>query len=123
MSNAETLQRPTEAIGSVRIHRHLSTLRRKETESKERKGATQATASVTAVQRECGKALEADANALLGESSYHAIRRVSCEACDSVIILSGRVPTYYMKQIAQTIVLHLLEDKWGIDNQVEVDRT
>jgi hypothetical protein len=65
--------------------------------------------------------LEAEANAVVAESSYHAVRRVSCEVRDCVLILRGRVPSFYMKQIAQTVVRHLLESGMVINNQLEVD--
>jgi hypothetical protein len=39
-----------------------------------------------------------------------------------VLILQGRVPTFYLKQVAQTVVRDLLNDGFVIDNRVEVDR-
>lgn len=123
MSIAEILQRPAEANGFARIQHRPPRLRRKETESKERNVAAQATASLAAVRRERETVLEAEVNAVLGESSYHAVRRVSCEVRDCVIILRGRVSSFYMKQITQTVIRHLLESGMVIDNQLEVDRT
>ena len=120
MSIAETLQRPAETNG---LQRHLPMLRPKETESKDRNVATQAPPSVGAVRCECENALEADANALLGKSSYRAVRHVSCEVCGCVLILRGRVPSFYMKQIAQEEVRQLLDGSLVIQNQLEVDRT
>lgn len=40
----------------------------------------------------------------LRESAYHDLRFVSCHFRDGVVTLSGRVPTYYLKQVAQTVV-------------------
>lgn len=120
MSIAETLQRPAVTNG---LQRHLPMLRPKETEAKEREVTTQTTPSVAAVRCEREKALEANANAVLGESSYHAVRNVSCEVCGCVLILQGRVPSFYMKQIAQEIVRQLLDGNLVIQNQLEVDRT
>jgi hypothetical protein len=41
--------------------------------------------------------------ALLRRSGYLALRDVTCVASDGVLYLSGRVPTYYLKQLAQEI--------------------
>ena len=40
----------------------------------------------------------------LRESAYLDLRFVSCQFCDGVVTLSGRVPSYYLKQVAQTVV-------------------
>ena len=40
----------------------------------------------------------------LSESGYPALRRLTCEVSDGVIVLSGKVSCYYMKQMAQTLV-------------------
>ena len=55
----------------------------------------------------------------LWESSHLALRGVSCEYKEGMLILRGRVPTYYLKQLAQT----LMKDLNGIElivNRVEV---
>ncbi len=75
---------------------------------------------------ECGLdgwAVEAQVRAELRTCSYHPVRSVSCEVRGSVLSLRGRVPSYYMKQIAQTIVRHLLKDTVVINNELEVDGT
>lgn len=122
MSIVETLQRPADANGFARIQRRPATLCRHETESKERNVATQATTSVAAVRREGEQVLEAQASAVLRESSYDALRRASCEVRNGVLTLRGQVPSFYVKQIAQTVVRHVLESGMVIDNQLEVDR-
>ena len=38
---------------------------------------------------------------------YHALRHVACEFRDGVLTLGGCVPSYYLKQVAQTLVVHL----------------
>lgn len=60
---------------------------------------------------------------MLRSSLYGAIRCVVCELCQRVLILRGRVPSFYMKQMAQTVVRDLLSEGFVIDNQVEVDWT
>jgi len=48
---------------------------------------------------------------------------VACEVRQRVLVLRGRVPSFYLKQVVQTVVRDLLSDGLVIDNQVEVDRT
>lgn len=71
------------------------------------------------------RAVEALARAGLRRCSYTAIRDVSCEMRSGVLWLRGRVPSYYMKQIAQTVVRHVLEeleDAVDINNELDVER-
>ncbi|QDU74594.1 hypothetical protein Pan97_16230 [Bremerella volcania] len=115
------VERPADTNGSAKIQRRAGTSRRKQTKSIERNGTPQTTASVAAVQREHEQVIEAQASAELRTSSYHAVRNVSCEVCECVLILRGRVPSFYMKQIAQTVVRHLLDGNLVIDNQLEME--
>ena len=71
------------------------------------------------------RAVEALARAGLHRCSYTTIRDVSCEMRTGVLSLRGRVPSYYMKQIAQTVVCHVLEeleDAVVINNELDVER-
>ncbi|MBX3423771.1 MAG: hypothetical protein KF752_19620 [Pirellulaceae bacterium] len=54
-------------------------------------------------------------------SRYYFVRQVTCEVQGQVLILKGQVPSFYMKQIAQTLVRDLLRDGLVLDNRVEVD--
>jgi hypothetical protein len=51
--------------------------------------------------------------------SYPALKSVSCEYLIGVLVLRGSVPTYYLKQLAQTVIAQLDGIK-RIDNQIEV---
>ena len=46
-------------------------------------------------------------------------RDITCHYCDSVLILRGRLPTFYLKQILQTM-LKDLDGVQQINNQVDV---
>ena len=118
-----TLKQTMEANGAARMQRDPPTLCPKETESKERNAATQVTTFAAAVRWEREQVLEAQVSAVLRESSYDAVRRVSCEVRNCVLTLRGRVPSFYMKQITQEVVRQLLDGSLVIDNQLEVDRT
>jgi osmotically-inducible protein OsmY len=55
----------------------------------------------------------------LARSPYRWLRSLSCAVRDGVLTLGGQVPTYYLKQMAQTVV----RDVPGVDeinNEVEV---
>jgi hypothetical protein len=56
---------------------------------------------------------------LLHSSSYTTLRRLRCEVTDAVVIVHGILPSYYLKQVAQSIVLRL-EGIDGVMNLVEV---
>ena len=65
--------------------------------------------------------IEAVARKQLRQSSYPAVRDVDCQYQEPVLTLRGRIPSYYLKQIAQTIVLDRLEGMVTINNQLIVD--
>ncbi len=48
-----------------------------------------------------------------------AMKNVSCDYHDGVLVLRGCLPTYYLKQLAQQVVVDL-EGVERIDNQVEI---
>lgn len=47
------------------------------------------------------------AESQLRSSPYPALHGLTCEFSEGVLTLRGRVPTYYLKQIAQAAVLQL----------------
>jgi len=55
----------------------------------------------------------------LRESGYFCLRHVSCHYHEGVLALRGRLPSFYLKQVAQTVVRHV-EGVIEILNQVEV---
>jgi hypothetical protein len=59
------------------------------------------------------------AEVLLRESPYPEIRGVSCRFHEGVLTLRGQVPSYFLKQIAQTVVGGM-DDIGEVNNQVEV---
>lgn len=58
----------------------------------------------------------------LGECSYSALRGVTYGVVDGRIVLEGKVPSWYMKQTAQSIVAGVC-DRHPIDNQIAVTGT
>lgn len=59
----------------------------------------------------------------LRRSSYKALGRVNCEFQmeTGILHLSGSVPSYYLKQVAQELVLDL-EGVLLVNNQIKVTR-
>jgi osmotically-inducible protein OsmY len=55
----------------------------------------------------------------LRSSPYLALRNVTCEARDGVVVLRGCLPTYYLKQMAQAVITRV-EGVGQIVNEIEV---
>jgi osmotically-inducible protein OsmY len=55
----------------------------------------------------------------LRESGYAPLREIQCDVSDGVVELTGSVPSFYVKQLAQTAVLRL-EQIRGINNRLRV---
>ena len=64
-------------------------------------------------------AVQCEAQNLLERSNYLALRRLQCEFREGKLVLTGRVPTYYLKQVAQTLVRHVPNVR-RIDNRIDV---
>jgi len=64
------------------------------------------------------------AEARLRSNPYLALKNVSCDwrpgdKEDGVLVLSGCLPSYYLKQVAQTVVAQV-EGVQRIDNRIQV---
>ena len=56
---------------------------------------------------------------LLQSSNYYPVREVRCFVEDGVVMMFGTVPSFYMKQTAQTLVMKL-EVVIRVENHCEV---
>jgi CheY-like chemotaxis protein len=63
--------------------------------------------------------LQERAEARLRSNPYLALKNVSCEGRDGVLTLRGCLPSYYLKQVAQSAVAGL-DGVTRIDNRIEV---
>jgi len=61
------------------------------------------------------------ATCVLRSSSYGRVRTLRCEVAAGVVTLSGAVPCYFLKQVAQEVVLRL-DHVREVKNLVEVRR-
>jgi osmotically-inducible protein OsmY len=59
------------------------------------------------------------AQEILQGSPYHAIRRLECRYRDGTLVVSGSVPSFFLKQLAQSAVRRVDGVK-EIDYQIEV---
>jgi osmotically-inducible protein OsmY len=55
----------------------------------------------------------------LHSKPYQALKNVSCDWRDGVLVMRGRLPSYYLKQVAQEVVARL-DGVDAIDNQIQV---
>lgn len=58
----------------------------------------------------------------LRRSGYLALRDITCDEQQGLLCLRGRVSSYYLKQVAQSVVADV-EGVRGIINQIEVITT
>ena len=66
-------------------------------------------------------ALQSQVRAALQTAGYRPLAGLDCRLTNGSIVLTGRVPSYYLKQVAQTVVLRLAT-AWRVDNCVNVER-
>ena len=68
---------------------------------------------------EPGSAIEGWAKSQLQRSAYRTVRRTTCQYHDGILTLRGCVPSFFHKQIAQSLLRDLQADVC-IDNRLEV---
>jgi hypothetical protein len=74
----------------------------------------------TDISPQAERHLESLVRADLRQAPYNELGRVTCTLRDRVLTLKGRVSSYYLKQIAQRIVLDRLEGRMNVVNNLEV---
>ena len=120
MSISPALELPSDTNAVIQPRRRSAKRRRTKAEVAAPTRPAAIAAPVAETQAERDRMLESQATAELHNSAYHAVRRVSCEVRDSTLTLRGRLPSFYLKQIAQTVVRRI-DGIVMIDNEVEVD--
>jgi hypothetical protein len=66
--------------------------------------------------------IQAVAERGLRSSRYSALKHVSCDYRGGVLVLRGRLPTYYLKQVAQEVVAHQFDKAERLENRIQVVR-
>lgn len=64
-------------------------------------------------------AMEEKVNRALRNSSYGPVRAVTCEARQKKLILRGVVPSFFMKQVSQSIIRELGIGDRVIENRIK----
>jgi hypothetical protein len=65
------------------------------------------------------EAVESVLHRMLSQSSYRALHEVRCDYSQGVLTLHGRVPSYYLKQLAQEMAKRVAHGK-VINNLIRV---
>jgi osmotically-inducible protein OsmY len=60
-----------------------------------------------------------EAERVLSESAYPDLRRLRCDANEGVVTIRGRLPSFFLKQMAQTIVSRI-DGVCRVNNQIKV---
>lgn len=63
---------------------------------------------------------ESAAHEELRKSSYPALRKVRCRVVNRRLAISGQVSSFYLKQMAQSLLLDRFGAELVVDNQLEV---
>jgi osmotically-inducible protein OsmY len=63
--------------------------------------------------------LATEAERILTTSGYGDLRNLRCECQDGVISIRGRLPSFFLKQMAQTLVARLSGVR-RVNNQIKV---
>lgn len=64
--------------------------------------------------------LELLVRADFARSPYRDLKRVTCSLENDVLVLSGRVASYYLKQLAQSLALDRVAGKIMVQNDLQV---
>lgn len=56
----------------------------------------------------------------IANSSYRTIQNIEFELRDGAVVLFGNVPSFYLKQLAQTIALGILKARMELKNELIV---
>jgi osmotically-inducible protein OsmY len=70
-------------------------------------------------RREFDERLRENALSFLKSSGYRSLWELQCEVLDGIVTLSGMVSSFYLKQVAQALVLRMDAVK-GIQNRIWV---
>ncbi len=114
---AKTQQQPAGSKGVIETECHVVRKCQQKTQGEIGSDSSAVVDSMTKRNR----AIEDRLRAELLKSPYWSIRQVSCKVQDTVVTLRGSVPSFYMKQIAQTVVRFGIVDGLVINNRLEVD--
>lgn len=56
----------------------------------------------------------------LTQSPYRPIRELSCDCDNGAVVISGRLPTYYLRQVVIALAMCVLPDGVLFESEIEV---
>lgn len=56
----------------------------------------------------------------LDGSAYGPVRQLSCERRNGSVVVSGQLPSYFLKQVAISLALHCTSDGECVDHEIDV---
>lgn len=65
-------------------------------------------------------ALTAKLQARLSRSPYRSLRRLECTVASDTAVLSGRVPSFYERQLALSLIMDDLPADMGVVDRIQV---
>jgi hypothetical protein len=66
-------------------------------------------------------ATEEQAQAELSNSKYLGVRRLSCQVRGGVLTLNGQVTSFFLKQVAQSLLRRYLETGIVLEDRLDVE--
>jgi len=66
-------------------------------------------------------AMEEQAQAELSNSKYLGVRRLSCQVRGGVLTLNGHVTSFFLKQVAQSLLRRYLETGVVLEDRLDVE--
>lgn len=57
--------------------------------------------------KECSHTISSAVQSALNESAYRSLGRLRCDYRDGVLTLAGEVPTFFLKQMAQSLAANV----------------
>jgi hypothetical protein len=60
-------------------------------------------------------------NSALCHAPYAGLRQVECHLIEGQVVLTGCVPSYFLKQMAQSVLLKLCGLEMPFDNRIQVE--
>ncbi len=56
----------------------------------------------------------------LAQSSYRPIRELLCDCDNGAVVISGRLPTYYLRQVVNALAMSVLPNGVLFESDIEV---
>lgn len=65
---------------------------------------------------------ELELKTVLQGGLWPELRSVCCDVSEKSVVLTGQVPSFYLKQVAQSLILERVRHSLTLENRLEVSR-